>query len=50
MAMMYKAVKKKGVSAEGKEFIESYGKAVDFTDKETIDPIAEYVLKCMGTD
>lgn len=50
MAMMYKAVKKKGVSAEGKEFIESYGKAVDFTDKEAIEPIVEYVLKCMGTD
>ncbi len=46
MAMLKKSVEKKGIKDdEQKLFIETYGKSVDFSDKETIAPLIEYVNK-----
>ena len=46
MAIMHKMILKKDCSSlrqEDKEFIETYGKVVDFTDKSTIKPLIAYV-------
>lgn len=46
MAMLYKMTTQKDLQSlrnEDKQMLETYGKAVDFTDKETIIPIIQYV-------
>ncbi|WP_313162900.1 flavodoxin domain-containing protein [Sedimentibacter sp.] len=46
MAILHKIVTKKdqeSLRSEDKEMIDTYGKAVDFTDKTTIMPITNYV-------
>lgn len=46
MAMLHKMILKKDCSSlrqEDKQFLETYGKAVDFTDKNTIKPLVAYV-------
>jgi menaquinone-dependent protoporphyrinogen IX oxidase len=46
MAMMKKHIEKKPVterSSEDKGILETYGTKVDFTDRSTIEPIAQYV-------
>lgn len=46
MAMLHKMIMKKDESSlrdEDREMLSTYGKAVDFTDKETILPIIAYV-------
>lgn len=48
MAMLYKMTRKKDASSlsdEDKEMLATYGKAVDFTDREMIDPLVSYVRK-----
>lgn len=48
LAMVHKMVQKKdpsSMSDEDKEMLATYGQAVDFTDKESIAPILEYVSK-----
>lgn len=47
MSMMYRMILKKSKKTdlamdENREFIESYGKAVDFTDKSSIEPLIIY--------
>lgn len=47
MRMMYKMLSKKDASElteEDNGFLETYGKSVDFSDKNTIAPIIDYVL------
>ncbi|BBF45110.1 hypothetical protein lbkm_3869 [Lachnospiraceae bacterium KM106-2] len=46
MAMLHKVMKKKDYDSlrqEDKDMLATYGKVVDFTDKETIQPIIDYV-------
>ncbi|WMI80015.1 flavodoxin domain-containing protein [Anaerotignum sp. MB30-C6] len=46
MSSMYKRINKKDYDSlgnEDKEFLSTYGKAVDFTDKSAILPIVQYV-------
>lgn len=46
MGMLHKMLKNKPMdtlSNEDREMLETYGKAVDFTDENTIKPITEYV-------
>jgi hypothetical protein len=46
MAMLKKKVEKTSkaeMSAEGKAILETYGKQIDFTDRETIMPLIAYV-------
>lgn len=48
MAMLYRMINKKDYDSlriEDKEFISTYGKAVDFTDKSAILPIVSYIRK-----
>ena len=48
MAMMYKVIvgksrKSKDEWEKNKAFIESYGKEIDFTDREAVIPLVQYV-------
>ena len=46
MLMLVKMVKKKDreeLNAEQKEMIDTYGQVVDFTDKQSLQPIIEYI-------
>ena len=46
MSMLVKMVKKKDreeLNAEQKEMIDTYGQVVDFTDKQSLQPIIEYI-------
>lgn len=46
MSMLVKIVKKKDreeLNAEQKEMIDTYGQVVDFTDKQSLQPIIEYI-------
>lgn len=46
MAMLHSVLAKKDSSAlsqEDKQMLDTYGKAVDFTDKAAIKPIVEFV-------
>ena len=48
MAMMYKVIvgksrKSKDEWEKNKAFIESYGKEIDFTDREAVVPLVKYV-------
>ena len=50
MAMMYKVIvgksrKSKDEWEKNKAFIESYGKEIDFTDREAVVPLVKYVRK-----
>ena len=48
MAMLYKMMKKKDTNSfrsEDKEMLDSYGKNVDFTDRDTIKPIIHYIAE-----
>lgn len=48
MSMLHKMIMKKDYNTlrnEDKEMLDTYGKAVDFTDKSSIDPIISYVQK-----
>ena len=42
MGMLRKMILKKGLDKENKEFLETYGKIVDFTDKNSIKGIIDY--------
>ncbi len=47
MAMLRKMLLKKNESdlnSEDKQLLETYGKAVDFTDRESIQPLVDFVL------
>lgn len=46
MAMLYKTIKSRetaSLTAEDRQMLEAYGKAVDYTDKNAIMPILSYV-------
>lgn len=47
MAMLCRMIKKKDPSTlgvEDREILETYGKAIDFTDQKTISPIVDYIM------
>jgi menaquinone-dependent protoporphyrinogen IX oxidase len=51
MGMMYRMIMKKDVNSlkhEDKEFLASYGKTVDFTDRSMTVPIVNYIRELQG--
>ena len=51
MAMLKKMVEKKPEgekTGEDRQMLETYGQKVDFTDRDSISPLVEYVLKLEG--
>jgi menaquinone-dependent protoporphyrinogen IX oxidase len=50
MALLKKTIEKKSeveMSTEGKAILETYGKAINFTDKEMINPLITYIKDMM---
>ena len=46
MALLHKSISKKDIatlSNENKQFLATYGKTVDFTDRNSIDPLLTYI-------
>jgi hypothetical protein len=51
MGMMYRMIMKKDVNSlkhEDKEFLASYGKTVDFTDRSMTVPVVNYIRELQG--